>query len=196
MNDNLKIRTFIAVELPVEIKNKLKDFIDSLKKKIPGNNIKWVSANNIHLTLKFLGDTDRKTINKIGNSFEQYSIKFPFPKLQISKTGTFPNENQPQVIWAGCSQPDELVNIYTNINKICASFNFPVEKRLFSPHITLGRIRPNPSLETIQLIQTSISTNKSIEFGSFSVNQIIIFQSDLKPSGPVYSPIRILNLSI
>ena len=189
------LRSFIAIELPEEVKDKLIVFRDTIKQDIRGHEVKWVNINNIHLTIKFLGEAEWETIQKIGDNFEQKPNEFPSPNLIISKIGMFPNKYQPKILWVGCSKPAELVNIYTAFNKICAPLNFPIEKRSFSPHLTIGRVKPNPSLNTVHNIQSGFFKYESIEFGNFTANQVIIFHSDLKPSGPVYSPVRIIHLN-
>ena len=188
-------RSFIAIELPKEVKDKLEVFKDTINRDIRGSEVKWVNINNIHLTIKFLGETDRETIQKIGDFFEQKPNDFPPPNLIISKIGMFPNKYQPKILWVGCSKPSELLNIHTTFNKICASLNFPIEKRSFSPHLTIGRVKPNPSLNTVHNIQSVFFKYESIEFGNFAADKVTIFHSDLKPSGPVYSPVRIIHLN-
>src|SRR5665648_1105256 len=151
------IRAFIAIELPVDIKQNLRVLITSLKKGIESHEIKWVNPDNIHLTIKFLGETDILTIQKITDQINGISETLISPDLEIVRIGAFPDVLRPKVLWAGCSKNKELDNIFTRINSICSELNFPFENRSFSPHLTIGRLKATHSPLTIQKIQSNIN---------------------------------------
>lgn len=195
MGDSSSIRTFIAIELPENIKLNLKLLITSLQKEIDTGNIKWVNPNNIHLTIKFLGTTDLLTIQKITNSIKTISPSLISPKLQIAKLGAFPNLLRPKTLWVGCSYSRELLEIFTMINTICSNFKFPVEKREFSPHLTIGRVNSTPSSDTINKIQFNFKKSNNTNFGEFYSPKLTIFKSDLTPSGPIYTVLQRIDLS-
>ena len=189
------IRAFIAIELPGDIKQNLKVFISALKKEFGVSEIKWVNPDNIHLTLKFLGETELNTIQNITDQIKAISKSFSSPELQISGIGAFPDLRKPKVLWAGCSKSKELDYIFSRINSICVDLDFPAENRSFFPHLTIGRMKSMQSSLTIQKIQSYFNKYSSIKFGNFSAPHLAIYQSELKPAGPVYTVLQKINLS-
>ena len=147
------------------------------------------------MTLKFLGETDILTIQKITNQLTAISKSLLPPELQISGIGAFPDLRKPKVLWTGCSKNKELDHIFNKINSICVDLNFPAENRSFSPHLTIGRLKTIQSPITIQKMQSYFKKFRSIKFGNFSAQQLAIFQSELKPSGPIYSVLQKIDLS-
>ncbi len=195
MNYKSPIRAFIAIELPAVIKQNLKVLINTLLKEIESREIKWVNPENIHLTLKFLGETDLLTIQKITDQINANSKSLTSPELQIFGIGAFPDLRKPKVLWAGCSKNKELDYLFTRINSICVDLNFPAEKRSFSPHLTIGRLKTTHSQITVNKIHTSFNKYQSIRLGSFSTPYLTIFQSELKPAGPIYTVLQKIDLS-
>ena len=137
-NDSLRI--FIAIELPDNVKSELARLIDSLKKPRFGF-VRWVNAQGIHLTLKFLGNVNPwkiSDINKILESAAGACRKF---SLDMSGLGFFPNSRRPRVFWIGINGDlDTLLKLQASIDAGTEKLGFPGEKRSFSPHITLARI--------------------------------------------------------
>lgn len=195
MNYKSPIRVFIALELPAVIKQNLKVFINTLQKEIESREIKWVNPENIHLTLKFLGETDLLTIQKIADEINANSKSLTSPALQISGIGAFPDLRKPKVLWTGCSKNEELDYLFSRINSICVDHNFPAEKKRFSPHLTIGRMKTTYSQITVQKIQSSFNKYQSKRFGISSTPYLTIFQSELKPAGPIYTVLQKIDLS-
>ena len=181
-----KIRCFIATELPLELKLKIDTYIDSLRNISP--QIKWIKAKNLHITLKFLGEIPYELIEKIHNELSDVStIVNPF-EMSVRGTGFFPNQNKPRVIWLGLQNDSKnsIFKLHEWIDKKLQALGFEREKRRFSPHLTLGRIK---FPDNIQKLSEFINKN---EFKSefFKVDQIILMRSELKPTGAEYSQIK------
>lgn len=179
------MRTFIAIELPKEIKNKLGVFQGQLKSS--GADVKWVEPQNIHLTLKFLGEVEEKKIGEINKIIKAVADTSPPFHIKISSIGAFPKIDSPRVIWLGIEAGDkETGEIFKGLEDGLVKIKIPKENRPFSSHITLGRTRS--SLNKEKLIQQlgEIETKIGRENLEFLATKITLFKSTLTPKGPIY----------
>ncbi len=180
------IRTFIAIQIPESIKNEI--FLIQEKLRAAGRGISWTKADNIHLTLKFLGSTDESLIDLISDKIsDSIAGKKPF-KIQVNGVGAFPIMKRPRIIWVGANtESDHLREISRNLNENLESLGFESEKRKFTAHLTIGRVKDarkiSPILETMKVF-----TN--FDAGEFIVEKIELIKSDLHPSGAIYTPLR------
>ncbi len=178
------MRTFIALELSKEIKEELSRLQDELKK--ADADVKWVKPDNIHLTLKFLGNVEDTKIEQIRNILKEISSKHMAFEISLFKIGAFPHLNYPRVIWVnidkGCGETEEIAKeIENNLEKE----GFARESRPFSAHLTLGRVKSGKN--KLKLKQKCVSID--IRPISCVINHITFFQSTLTPRGPVYTPL-------
>jgi 2'-5' RNA ligase len=170
------IRTFIALPIPDDIKDSLQSAILQLKGKNHG--VRWVKSGGLHITLKFLGDIPEDLVNPLSIELDRAARGHPRLKLMLSDCGAFPNVKRPRVIWAGLSgDVGELTGLAASIEKACALCGIPEEKRPFSSHITLGR------LKTPTVVDLGIGSLA----GMFSANEVLLYQSELLPSGARYT---------
>jgi len=187
------MRAFIAIELPQEIKDYLARLQAKLKKS--GADIKWVEPQNIHLTLKFLGDIDDYALDKIKTIIDKDAcLKNEF-SLNLSELGTFPNITAPRVIWVGINEGSETIKqIAESLNKDITAIGIPQEDREFSCHITIGRSKSG--LNRLQLMQLlkELSGKPQEENLGFTVRKITLFKSTLTAAGPVYEILKEANL--
>ncbi|MDD5006155.1 MAG: RNA 2',3'-cyclic phosphodiesterase [Candidatus Omnitrophica bacterium] len=186
------IRTFIALEIEDKIKDKISEIQETIKR---ANLIKasWVAKNNLHLTLKFLGDTKLKDVEKIKEKIKNSSQGEQSIKCNLNKIGVFPNERSPRVIWAGIEGGYEqiagLVNkLETNISEL----GFKKEKRDFKTHITICRPRQILNPQQFGLLLEEI--NKNFEPQEFVINELVFFESKLTPQGSIYTPLASYHL--
>ena len=178
----MDIRCFIAVNLPDETRNALGSVITELKK--TGADVKWVNAGNIHLTLKFLGNTDASLIPALADALcKKLSLYNPF-YITIADVGCFPSEKRPRVIWAGIKDSEVLVNIHKDVDAVLTGFGFAPEVRSFSPHLTIGRVR---SMKKIAELMARFADFRRSDFGRVEVSAIHIMKSELKPAGAEYN---------
>lgn len=187
------MRTFIAIELPQEIKNKLAEIQEELKKSAA--DVKWVEPANIHLTLKFLGEIDDKKQEKIIEIIEDASSKREPFKIEILSVGAFPKIDFPRVIWVDTSQgKDQVKEIALELEEKIAKLGIPKEERSFQSHITLGRVRSG--LNKAGLVQElkKLIASGIKEETAFEVTKITLFKSTLTPKGPVYEALRVASL--
>lgn len=187
------MRTFIAIELPKEIKDALAKLQEQLKSS--GADVKWVQPQNIHLTLKFLGERDDKKVAAIGEIVEKVVKNKPVFKASIASIGAFPNINSPRVIWIGLDQGDkETKEIALELEEKIAKIGIPKEDRAFSSHITIGRTRS--TLNRDKLIQeiNKAAAGLSQQDLAFCVQKITLFESTLSPKGPIYEVLKKASL--
>src|SRR4030067_3258528 len=138
-----KLRLFIAIELPSNIIDGLRNVQEELKDK--SNKLSWAKPENIHLTLKFLGDTETGKIDSMVNILEGIAGKSFSFDISVKGVGTFPAAGNPRVIWVGIEQSgvggSEVGELYDNLEHKFAAIGFPKEEKTFKPHLTLGRIK-------------------------------------------------------
>lgn len=177
------IRTFICIEIPEAVKERIADLQGELKKL--DAQVSWVKPANIHLTVKFLGPvapsrivTIRQVVERVANSCHPFEV-------EVAQTGCFPSPRNPKVLWVGLSQvPNQLQQLQQTIEEQLATAGFPREAKRFSPHLTIGRVRsPRGASAVAEKLIASV-------FGAqtFSATEVIVMRSDLSPSGSVYTP--------
>jgi 2'-5' RNA ligase len=187
------MRTFIAIELPKEIKDSLASLQAQLK--TSGADVKWVEPQNIHLTLKFLGEVDEKKLEKIVNILEEVAKnKNPF-FLSISSIGAFPKLDYPRVIWLGIDEGDkESKEIAKELEEKIAKTGIPKEDRPFSSHITIGRTKSALNREKLVQNLKTLAGNFGKRNLACRVTKLILFKSTLTPKGPLYEALKEANL--
>jgi 2'-5' RNA ligase len=187
------MRIFIAIELNEEMHNKLAAIQSKLKP--AGADVKWVEPQNIHLTLKFLGETPPEKIEKIKNTLDAIAANTNTFNISLSQIGAFPNINSPRVIWVGIKDvgaPCNVTLLASEIENELAKLGFPKEDRPFSAHLTLGRVRSPKDRERLKEQITSSATLWR-DF-AMTVSTITLFQSTLTPKGPIYTALHKSNL--
>jgi RNA 2',3'-cyclic 3'-phosphodiesterase len=195
MNANESIRTFIAIELPQEIKNNLRELQTRLTVSDP-QTARWVNPNSIHLTLKFLGDTSRELIPSIVSFLDQIATQIPPFNLSVTKVGAFPNLNRIRVIWVGLGGNLDILNqLQKNIETKISPLGFPTEDRAFTAHLTLARIRETATLQEKQILAKLISGASINPSPNFTVDTICLIQSRLTPSGAIYTDMHSAKLN-
>lgn len=176
------MRLFIALPLPREIEELLGKIIFVLKQK-GGGRIKWVAPKNIHLTVKFLGETEEAKLEGIKKAVGEIAGRYPVVKCSVDKVGAFPDLVRPRVFWAGLSGDIEILeSIVNEIEDAMASLGFAREEKRFKPHLTLGRVKENYGLGDL------VSYVKGYEMAPepFAMETLVLFKSTLTPKGPIY----------
>ena len=180
------IRAFIAIDLPAHIRSSLGEAQDILKSF--GFRVRWVRPQNIHLTLKFLGNIDSNQIDKVIAAMARTADDFCGVSLFTKEIGVFPNIRRPRVIWAGLNgKLETLKNLQQTLDKHLGAVGFPEETRAFKAHLTLGRVKGK--IASAQM-KTAIDKLKGFESESFEIREIFLFKSELRPTGAVYSKVQ------
>ncbi len=190
-----KIRCFFCIDLPQELKQKINDFIVGLRRIYP--EIKWVRYQGLHITLKFIGEIKQTKVERLiksADSVLKSVLLEDFLHLSIKGVGSFPDWSRPRVLWLGVEGDLDGLNIlWRAVQKASKAEGFPVDKKPFTPHLTIARLRPPFRIDS-KLRETLHQHSESV-FGDFFVKEVILNRSILKPSGAEYTPIKIFNLA-
>jgi 2'-5' RNA ligase len=184
-----QIRTFIAIELPDEVKEKISFLQEELREDRGGAS--RVRPKNIHLTLKFLGNIDAEKINSIGNALEKASENVGPLTVTVGGTGGFPNLKSPRVLWVGVGESEGLTRLQKNIEEELNKIGFEKERRPFHPHLTLLRVK---SMDEGRRLAGLVKEIKSDIEAKFSTDEFILFKSKLGPGGAEHSALKRISL--
>ncbi len=180
------VRAFIAVEIPPALKEKIHRETASLRRELPRSLVRWVNVENIHLTLKFLGDTPLTKLDKLkGFMATEVAALAPF-EIDVQGLGVFASFSRPRVIWAGVKDNGEIASLHRCVETAASQIGSEAERRRFSAHLTLGRVRQGIREVERTKIREVIEAEQELSFGRIQVNSIHLFESKLKSSGAIY----------
>ena len=180
------IRSFIAIELPDEIRHALAEVQKHLRRDVAG--VRWVEPGSIHLTLKFLGDIPAEQIQPIVAAAMGAVQDEPPVSLGVSGLGAFPNPRRPRVIWVGIEgDVARLGRLQARLEEALEPLGFPREERAFRPHLTVGRVKDprRPPDLTRPLADVAVP-----RCNSFDVREILLYKSDFRPTGAIYTKLQ------
>ncbi|MDP2729074.1 MAG: RNA 2',3'-cyclic phosphodiesterase [Dehalococcoidales bacterium] len=187
-----QIRSFIAIELPEEVKLKLSQLEAQLKSGHSG--VKWVEPTGIHITLKFLGNIAINRTEEVTRAMEEAGRGIPPFRLEVKELGAFPSLKLVQVVWVGLSgEVDKLSRLQQRLESNLERLGFAPEGRAFTPHLTLARVRNQASRDERERLGQLI-TATSLEAGTIEVDAISLMRSQLTRQGAVYSRVSSVPL--
>ncbi len=182
------MRSFVAVKIPEEIRYR----IPELTKTIKIDGVKWVKPENIHLTLKFLGEVNENRLQEVKEALENTVRKFSEFKINLKDIGAFPSMNRPSVIWIGVDKgKQEVISIINELEISFSKIGFEKETRKPHPHITIGRVK---KARSGKLEVRSETWDMGCEM--WDVKEIYLIQSELRPEGPIYTDVESYKLKI
>ena len=183
------MRAFVAIELPARWKDRLQGVQRDLENRVPDHSIRWVRREAFHLTLKFLGELEPAVVDLLSINLREPIAALASPVFAIEDVGCFPNPNRPQVIWAGLRGDLVLLGqIQESIDRVCREAGARGSKRPFQPHLTLGRVRRQTNRSQSRMLAAEIKEYELGQFETWQADEITLMQSDLQPSGAVYTP--------
>ena len=187
------IRSFLAFELPPEIREKIGEVSIELQKlTLP---VRWVKVTNIHLTIIFLGYVDEDKIDDIKEKVNLVVQRFSIFKTRLNGIGVFPNWRKPRVIWIGLGEEIErLSNLREELQTGLKVLGFKPEKRPFAPHLTIGRFKG--LLDRDEELKSILDRYHDLSGDLQYLNELVLFKSDLKPDGPVYTKMATWQLRV
>jgi len=181
-----KIRTFIAVELSDAVRAEAQRLVERLRP--AGGDARWVQPQNMHLTLKFLGDVREDALADVCRVVGKAAAEFAPFEVAIGGAGAFPDLRRPRTLWIGVTQgQQELIRLQTAVERALAKRGFPKENRDFQPHLTIGRIRESGPAMTE--LGNQIQAHADFAAGRSTVREVVVFASHLASSGPTYEPL-------
>lgn len=181
------MRTFIALDFSPEIINKITEIINYFKTQTPQRALKWVAPQNLHLTIKFLGEVPENKIEQIKGLINQALRNENAFEIGVDGIGMYPNQHMPRVVWLGIEGSERLKGIHNKLDTTLEKADIPPDKRSFNPHLTIARIRRNTDKETVKEIGKTLSGFNVDSLGRCTINNIILYKSDLTPEGPEYT---------
>jgi 2'-5' RNA ligase len=184
------LRSFIAIELPLAIRSALAELQQELK--MCNADIRWVKPDNIHLTLKFLGEVKEGRIDGIVKGNRDVCGRYGRLRLEVRGLGVFPNRRSPRVLWVDVTGDGMLAGLQRDIEGAMALEGFKKEKRGYTPHLTMGRFR---SLREKDHLFERIDQLSDNSLGFMDVKSVALMRSDLGPAGAEYTRIAELPLS-
>jgi RNA 2',3'-cyclic 3'-phosphodiesterase len=190
----MMLRSFLALEIPAEVQGALADNIAPLQKALPKPLVRWVPSNNVHLTIKFLGDVSSASLRQLAEALKkEVAACEPFT-LSVGGIGAFPNPRRPRVLWVGLDAPPALMLFLHTVETISLRLDYPAEDRPFSPHLTIGRVGQNITQTDLERIRTALEATRIGAIGTVHVDALQVFRSDLQPAGSVYTRLYSLPL--
>ncbi|MBN1664634.1 MAG: RNA 2',3'-cyclic phosphodiesterase [Deltaproteobacteria bacterium] len=181
------VRAFLACDPPEEVRRGIAAIQNRLKKQF-GSAVRWVRPEGIHLTLKFFGDIPMNAVETIGGVVHEQVRGLSSLSLQVQKIGVFPNAGRPRVIWLGITgDVGRLVALQKKIDAGLQICGFDKEDRAFSPHLTLGRVKSPQGMAGLG----KVIEEGNAAAGEFQASELILFKSDLKPDGAVYTKLKV-----
>ncbi len=189
-------RLFIAIELPDSIRDQIIGAIDRLQQVVPRHAIRWIPPENLHLTLKFLGEVPETQINRIRINLEHAVRGHQIFAFTVSGAGCFPTPKKPRVLWLGLHEKgDALVSLRNTVEQHIAPLGFPTEKRPFSPHLTIGRVKRHIKGKTLSEIGDGVETATIGELAKWQCESVNLMQSTLSSDGARYTCLSQISLN-
>lgn len=184
-SSSVAIRAFIAAPIPPEIRRKLREIQDELRR-LESGAVRWTHPEGIHLTFHFLGEIEESGVPVLAEMLREAGAACPTFSWRVRGLGAFPNLRRPRVFWAGLEAGEPAAGLHQALKAGLERLRYPVESRAFSPHLTLGRVK---ALTGLAAVTRRIEELQDSDLGEFETREIVLFQSDLKPGGAVYTPL-------
>jgi RNA 2',3'-cyclic 3'-phosphodiesterase len=185
------VRTFIAVPVPDSVRGSIASFTAPLKRL--DADVSWVRPESVHLTLKFLGDVETGRLGAVGDAVTEALADAGAFGLRLGGSGFFPNAKRPGILWIGVtSGAAELSRLAEAVETAAAGCGFERERRPFSAHLTVGRVRSPRGIERL----ASRWSGSRYESDPFTAGAVLIMKSDLQRTGAVYSTLRSIKLKV
>lgn len=176
------LRTFVALPVGDEMSRRIAETVAGLRGRLAG--LRWVSDASVHLTLRFLGPSSAASLERLEGLLRQAAAGCPPIQAFFSGLGVFPERGSPRVLWLGVTLPPAALALQAACESAAVSVGFPRETRAYRPHLTLARWRaqaPRPQLPAVDL-------------GAARLVELVLFRSDLKPTGAEHSPLAAFPL--
>ena len=191
MENRKAIRTFVAVCLDAELRSRISAIQERVKKLAP--NVKWVAPENLHVTLKFLGNVREDRVARAQAAIDEVAREFAAFDLSVSGLGVFPSAMRPRVVWVGVEEGrEQLVALAKAVEDRLVKAGFEKEEKPFKSHITIGRVKEGRPVGDLTDGLAGIDAG---EIGRQRVDGVVVMESMLRPEGPEYTPLSVHKLA-
>ena len=184
------MRVFIGIKLDERVHNEIEKFLEPFKK--ISSPIRWVKPENVHITLKFIGEVPEEKYAKIENYLGEAEFDTGPFDLRLAGCGKFGRGNTLNIFWIGITPSDPLALVFKKIENILAKIGIEKENRPFKPHITVGRNKKNFNFKSFF---NMIEENSQQLISEFNVGHFQVFKSQLRPEGPIYTTLKEIPLA-
>jgi 2'-5' RNA ligase len=186
-----KLRLFVAVNLPDDLRSLIGSFQAGLRKQVRG--VKWVKEENLHLTVKFLTDVDSRLLPELRAALDKALIdRAPFTAT-LRGAGVFPPRGRPRVVWLDLpAGGDRIAVLQKDVEWALAPLGFAPEQRSFTPHLTVGRVKDRGDPASLN---AALAAAQDRKWGDFVVEKVHLMRSELFPTGPRYSILHVARLT-
>lgn len=178
-------RLFCAVKVPPS--EEISEALAFFRQELQGEAIKWVEPQNLHITLKFFGETPNRQVDPIAGALHLAAMDCPPGSFRIEGCGTFGSARMPRVIWLGIRRAEHLMQLYNRVNQRLAPLGYKPDKTLFTPHLTLGRIREIKDLHALSAVESEFAETR---FARVELKEFYLIESFLRPRGPLYKVLQ------
>jgi RNA 2',3'-cyclic 3'-phosphodiesterase len=186
-----RVRCFVAIRPSAEVCERIAAFQAELRREITGHDIRWATLEQIHLTLRFLGDVEARRLEELKQWLAAIAHDEQSFRLEARGLGVFPNARRPTVAWIGLGgELERLSNLQQHVERATAGFG-KIEDRPFQPHLTIGRIDENARAGV--LLGEKVAENQSRQLGSWPVTEMDLMRSELLPAGPRYTRLAVFG---
>lgn len=185
------LRTFVAVEISPEVRSRAQQLVARLQGS--GAKATWVKPEAMHLTLKFLGEVDLTEVPAVCEAITSAVAELPPFEFEVQGAGAFPTAARPRTVWLGVRHGQaELISLHDAVELALARLGFRQENRRFRPHLTLGRVRGDRGLRELGEV---IEQHAEFVGGIASVEEVVVFSSELEREGPIHEPLAVAPLN-
>ena len=186
------MRCFVALALPPAVRKLLVQVQEALRR--ADAHVKWVEEENLHLSLKFLGDLDGDAVARLKGILSVEALRWPRMALTYEGVGTFPDRGVPRVVWAGCTGDLEtLAGLAGAIERSAEQVGVPRERHPFVAHLTLGRVKSDRNAKRLL---SAIENQRRVPLGTDDAREFVLYQSTLTDKGPLYEALATFPLKI
>jgi len=177
-------RTFVAIELTRDLRVSVIEHINHLRREFPEVRASWTREENLHLTLKFLGEVPVGDIPKLSASVENATREFQAFEFVVSGCGSFPAHGSPKVLWIGITDhSDRLQRLHQHLEHECEQAGFPQEARPFHPHLTIARLRSSRGARRL----AQLHKDRAFAQSTVPVREVLVMRSELSNAGSRYT---------
>ena len=190
-------RLFIAANLPSEIMQALRETQNQLKRRLVGAPLSWTRPEGIHVTLKFLGDTDPRRVEAIATALRQAVTPHRPFTVTVGGFGCFPNPRKANVLWVGIQDPGgKLARLAASVDQATAALGWESEHRPFTAHLTLARVQRDAAANQRQTLAEALPTvTLPASLGAIAIDRIHLIRSELNSQGSTYTALAEVALT-